>query len=291
LTSVFQPYSGEKINMPEFLAKDAFLEAIHKSKFKPLPTGYKKLNDRDIIQFNQDPQSRSWMAIQEKGKRASCALPYELYVDGKLSSNKKSLEVRFFAGKDIFGQASAGSPFTVYAPGKYVKAGQPGDITWEDLRTWAYAVEAGDQLTDVWPLEEFDQGIYHLRVYGPNGFYRELKGSATDPSLEATCGYERAAANSKTLTGDLTCTVRSAGGTAPYECEIVDNAYQTNGHSWTLQAGSTNTITLHLGRSFGWYDFTLRVKGFDGFEQRFAGRVETGKPSFSDPFMGREIVG
>jgi hypothetical protein len=32
---------------------------------------------------------------------------------------------------------------------------------------------------------------------------------------------------------------------------------------------------------FDWYDLSVR-----SFEQRFAGRVETGKESFTDPYMG-----
>jgi phospholipase C len=65
--------------------------------------------------------------------------------------------------------------------------------------------------------------------------------------------------------------------------EITDNAYKSGNH--TLKG--TSKITLDLSRSFGWYDFTVKVKGFNAFEQRFAGRVETGKTSFSDPLMGR----
>jgi len=34
----------------------------------------------------------------------------------------------------------------------------------------------------------------------------------------------------------------------------------------------------------GWYDFTLAGPG--GLTRRFAGRVETGKDSVSDPAMG-----
>jgi phospholipase C len=291
LTSVFRPYTGEKIKMPDFVAKDAFMEGIHKAKFMPLPSGYKALSDQEISRFNQDPMASSWMAIQEKGKRASCAIPYELHVHGRLSSDKKSVEVHFAAGNEIFGQASAGSPFMVYAPGKYLRAGSGAEQTFEALRTWAYAVAAGEQLTDNWPIAEFDLGIYHLRIYGPNGFYRELQGNAEDPLLEATCGYQRAAGSANTLTGNIDFTLRSLGGSASYACEIIDNAYKTNAYSLTVQSGSSSTIALQLGPSFGWYDFTLRVKGFERFEQRFAGRVETGKPGFSDPFMGREIPG
>jgi phospholipase C len=34
-----------------------------------------------------------------------------------------------------------------------------------------------------------------------------------------------------------------------------------------------------------WYDFTVRVDGFEGYERRFAGRAETGEDGVSDPAM------
>jgi phospholipase C len=47
---------------------------------------------------------------------------------------------------------------------------------------------------------------------------------------------------------------------------------------------------LNLKPSYGWYDFSIAVKGNPYFSRRFAGRVETGKETFTDPFMGRMIV-
>lgn len=44
-------------------------------------------------------------------------------------------------------------------------------------------------------------------------------------------------------------------------------------------------IILNLKKSFGWYDFSVFVKGSVNFERRYAGHVESGKASYSDPFM------
>ena len=41
-----------------------------------------------------------------------------------------------------------------------------------------------------------------------------------------------------------------------------------------------------LTRSFGWYDFSIKLPGNYLFEKRFAGHVETGHVSKSDPAMG-----
>lgn len=47
----------------------------------------------------------------------------------------------------------------------------------------------------------------------------------------------------------------------------------------------TNKEVLIYG-AHGWYDFTVQVKGYPEFTRRFAGRVETGRESVTDPVMG-----
>jgi phospholipase C len=43
---------------------------------------------------------------------------------------------------------------------------------------------------------------------------------------------------------------------------------------------------LDTEKSFGWYDYALRIKGNELFERRLAGRIETGLPSKTDPQIG-----
>lgn len=256
LSSVFHPYKGEKIDLPAYVDKVSFIESIHKAQFKNIPSGYKQLSPADIAAINRAP---ALVLKQEPGIRPSCALPYELSVNGRLSG--KMFKISFAAGNTIFGKQAAGAPFNVYAPGQYES--RKGHM--EAVRTWSYAVTAGDQIADEWPLSQFENGEYHLRVYGPNGFFREFKGNSKDPNVDIVFNNMEVA-----YTGNETL-------------EITDNAYKSGNH--TLKGKSK--ITLDLSRSFGWYDFTVTVKGFNTFEQRFAGRVETGKDSFSDPLMGR----
>jgi len=67
---------------------------------------------------------------------------------------------------------------------------------------------------------------------------------------------------------------------------VTDNAYKNAPKTVILEAkNGQSTLTLDLKKSHGWYDVSVRVEGVDGFEQRFAGHVETGKDSVSDPAM------
>ena len=46
-----------------------------------------------------------------------------------------------------------------------------------------------------------------------------------------------------------------------------------------------------LKHSANWYDFTARVVGLDAYSRRFAGHMETGRRSLSDPGMGGRARG
>ena len=265
LTSVFRPYNGEKIEAPTPVDRIPYLESIHKAQFKDLPSGFKKLGTAEIEDINANAVS-AHMPQQEKGTRPACPLPYELHVDGKLDTNKK-FKIRFEAKKDIFGEKAAGSPFMVLTPGT-------------DIPPRNYAVSAGDSITDEWTVAD----RYHLRVNGPNGFYREFTGSVNDPLVDIVCGYE----GKKQLTGNVELKVKN-NGKQKLTLEVTDNAYKTSPVSKTVNAGAVLTIPVNLAKSSGWYDLSVKVKGVDGFSKRYAGHVETGKAAITDPFMGRVI--
>jgi phospholipase C len=56
-----------------------------------------------------------------------------------------------------------------------------------------------------------------------------------------------------------------------------------------VAANSRNSIKLDLKRNHNWYDFTVEVTGHKQFQEQFAGRVETGELTKTDPLMGRMV--
>jgi len=287
LTSIFRPYKGDEIPTPGFLPKNEFAESIHKAQFKKVPDDYKLLTADEIAAINKAPHASPYLPKQEKGIKPSCALPYQLYSDGKLNADKTAFTLSFTASNEIFGKDATGSPFNVYAPGKYLQ--QVGDKEeMGDVRTWAYTAVAGDTLIDVWPLHEFENSNYHLRVYGPNGFFREFKGNAADPAVEITAEYQRSLTDSKKLTGNIELNLLNLGK-AQHIVEVIDHGYKTNNRKRVLEPGAKSTIAFDLVNSYGWYDFSVKITGSENFEKRYAGRVETGRPSYSDPQMGMMI--
>ncbi|MBX6381037.1 MAG: phospholipase C, phosphocholine-specific [Thermoflavifilum aggregans] len=289
LTAAFSKFEEGKETLP-FLKMDPFIERIYNAKFAKKPTGYKKLTQQEIDEINKNPAASRLMALQEPGTRPACPLPYQLYVDGNLNSDKKSFQLNMQAKNEVFGKYAAGSPFKVYAPGNYLTTAENGaKKTYEAARSWDYAVKAGDLLTDEWPLDSFENKIYHLRVYGPNGFFREFMGNANDPSLKITCEYERGRLRKNKLTGNIALTISNQDTAQSHQVTITDNAYKNKPISRTVPAGGEVTVILDLKKSHQWYDFTLTVNGNKLFAKRYAGRVETGAETFSDPAMGRVV--
>lgn len=286
LSSVFRTYDSKAAPLPSFVVKDSFLEGIHKAQFKTLPANFKLLSAADIAEVKKAPHNPPFLPAQEKGIKPACALPYQLYADGKLNADRSGFEISMKAGNELFAKDAAGSPFMVYAPVSYQSLTKPG--TTELMRNWAYAVTPGNTLTDHWPVNNFENKNYHLRLYGPNGFYREFKGDSHDPEIETSFEYERNKLHAKTLTGNVILTLNNSGD-KPCTVTLTDNAYKTGERQKVLAPQSKSALVINLDKSMGWYDFSIKVSGHTHFEKQYAGKAETGKPGHTDPYMGRVI--
>ncbi|RQO71850.1 phospholipase C, phosphocholine-specific [Pedobacter sp. KBW06] len=282
LTSVFAPYNGTKKDQINFLQRNDFVEDIYNAKFKAEPNGFKKLTEADIAGFIQDPINQNVVPQQEKGIRPSCALPYELHVNGQLSADRQSFEIRFAAGNTIFGAKSAGAPFTVVAPGKFQDALSRSGA--EVCRNWSFGLIAGDELTYKWPVTAFEAANYQLLVNGPNGFFRSYKGSAQEASISMLVEYEKLGVK---LSGNVLLKIRNQDPSKAYTLIIKDHGYGNGEVKKSIEPGQVLLWVVAAGKSYGWYDTSVTIEGNAAFEQRFAGRVETGAESFSDPVMGR----
>ena len=58
--------------------------------------------------------------------------------------------------------------------------------------------------------------------------------------------------------------------------------------SFTLKRGQSRKKHWKLDESGGWYDLEVTSNADASYRRRFAGRVETGEHSISDPAMGQQ---
>jgi phospholipase C len=264
LTSTFRKYNGEETKNPEFLERDEFIEAIHKAQFRNPPSNFVRVSSTDAETL------KNILPGQEKGTRNANAIPYELYADGKLSGDGKTFMIKMQAANKIYGSASAGAPFNIYAPGRFKN---------ETVKTWSYAIKAGDAITDTWETADFENANYDLRLYGPNGFYREFKGDSKDPDVEITADIFK---------NTLRIKVQNKSN-IPLQLILTDNSYGSKESIIDVAAAKTISSYIDVSKNHGWYDMTVRSKVNDIFKQTFAGRIENGKPGRTDPLMGREL--
>jgi phospholipase C len=273
LTSVFQSSPRPQGKDPSSKSRDSLIDDINRAKFKPRPAGYKRLTPAEISSISESPSRSPHMPHQEKGTRRSCPLPYELNVNGSLSADRSRFIIEFEARNDHFGNRAAGSPFTVYA----MTGGG-------EMQVRNYGVAAGDRLEDSWNLDEFTGGRYRLRVHGPNGFYREFAGQADDPQLDIRVTAHKI---DRSLTGDLKIELTNRDDRRPYSVTIRDRSYKGRELKRKVAGGESALFVVDTQSSFQWYDVEISIAGSSNFERRYAGRVEIGAWTFTDPAIGR----
>jgi len=212
------------------------------------------------------PSTQVVLPVQATGTRKSRALPYELHTSSVAAVGAGKVDLIFA------NSGAAAAVFHVY------------DRKHLDAAPRRYTVEAAKQLTGSWDVAA-DKGAYDLWVLGPNGFHRHFTGTvaASGANPEVQVCYAPAE-------NQVWVKVHNTG-TAAASVSIKANAYRTDG-PWTLSVApqGEGVQSWTLADSGGWYDFTVTVTGVAGYSRRFAGRLETGKDSVSDPAMGGTAI-
>jgi phospholipase C len=202
---------------------------------------------------------------QEMCARPSRALPYELHVTATVSVTVSGHREPLRIDLAFTNTGAAAAVFHVY------------DRKHLDRIPRRYTVEPDKRIVDRFDLAD-DAGHYDLWLIAPNGFHRHFTGraGAHPAAVEVDLAYHR---------GDLTITLRNRG-VEPTELTLVDNAYHHGDHTIFVPPGADRTRHFALERSAHWYDFTLTAHNLPGFRRRFAGHIETGRDSLSDPALG-----
>ncbi|MGI9169607.1 MAG: phosphocholine-specific phospholipase C [Caulobacteraceae bacterium] len=201
------------------------------------------------------PPSVQTLPRQESGRRPARPLPYDLQVHGRVDAGAGALGLVFD------NRGATGAAFNLYRTG-----GDPRFCT----------VEAGRQLADALPI---GQAPYDISIFGPNGFLRQFRGrGAAGAEVEA---------RHETRVGGLVLVLHNPGA-APATITIrAGHAPATAPRRRRLSPGASVTDSWRLDPAAPWYDLTLTSDADPAFLRRLAGHVETGRPSLSDPAIGR----
>jgi phospholipase C len=195
---------------------------------------------------------------QEPGVRRARPLPYEL--DAVATLDADGLTITFA------NQGAAGAVF-------HTRARTAGPSS--GMQAKMFTVEAGGQLGATFVVS--GTAGYDVEVHGPNGFYRHFASSTATPGLEVVARHEAASEAVQMV-------VTNAG--APIAVTITDAYGHTRPVTQEIRSGGRLEYVV-AGDTEGWYDITVTSSGDAGFLRRLAGHVENGRPSISDPALGR----
>jgi phospholipase C len=146
-----------------------------------------------------------------------------------------------------------------------------------------FAVEAGGSVEDSFGLELFPDGVYSVRVHGPNGFYRYWTGDKNDPSLEMK--VEEVCDPGKSSTCKLGFRLRSDPNSDLIAVQVHDNAYGNPSQEISLSSQQAVRSEIDLKASHQWYDLTITAPSYPRYKRIYAGHVENGTWTTSDPQM------
>ena len=253
----------------------AFNFATPNSETLPVLKGRRSKAEADALRTAQQrlpqvtPPSAPQLPVQAVGTRPSRALPYELATICEVQPGATMAAAR--VALNFINTGRQGALFHVY-----------------DRKNLAaiprrYTVEAGKSLSDVWTPAL--GGAYDLWVLGPNGYHRHFTGSALRavaagqprPDVQVRCDAG---------SGDLVLRLVNSGA-APCTFNLAANAYAALRQQTTLAPRSESVIRIPVAGNDYWYDLSATVSGQPDYLRRFAGRVETGRHTVSDPALGR----
>jgi phospholipase C len=200
------------------------------------------------------PPSNPSLPGQEQGVRPARAIPYTLHADGLAGASSFSIHFQ-----------NSGAAAGVFHVRSADAAQQPR----------SYTVEPGKQLADSW---DFTSG-YDLSVHGPNGFFRRFKGGTG--TLQAGLAIQ---ARYGPRHEEIVLEVENRNS-APADVTVSDR-YSSPGTTLTFAPGTAKALQFPVERTRGWYDLAVSVQGDPQFEYRYAGHLENGEASISDPGMG-----
>ncbi|MFE8644895.1 phosphocholine-specific phospholipase C [Sphingomonas sp. NCPPB 2930] len=242
---------------------------------EPLPvlSGRRSKSEADQLRAAQQalpqivPPAPGALPRQATGTRPSRALPYELHTSARADAASGTVQLLFS------NTGSAAAVFHVY------------DRLHLDRVPQRYMVEAGKSLDDRWSIAADGATLYDLWVLGPNGYHRHFTGDlgrlqAADAARpEVRVCYDIA-------NGNVYLNLRN-DGIAACGFTVRARAYRTDG-PWTLQVPGGSSVDQHwdLSASGQWYDFSVACDTDARYSRRFAGRVENGRHTVSDPAMG-----
>ncbi len=270
LTSVFRDADSTPPSQNIFVNRDTYIEQIYLSKDKKLPSDYEMMSDAKLQYLKSKQQLNASLPKQEPGTKPACAIPYNLAFNCNPQENRNTLELQMSCDAGLSKSKKIAAPFQVYDLNALYRDSEKS--------CYNFAVNEGENLRYSLPI---DSKKYHIKAYAPNGFYREFCGNIRELT---TCDIR---VNLLSSTNQFHLVIQSVIPDKLH-VKLVDNSYKKEPIYFKLEK-ETKELLLNMNNSFGWYDYSITIEEYSTFKQRFAGHIENGKVSTTDPLMGGKV--
>ncbi|NGM64101.1 phospholipase C, phosphocholine-specific [Sphingobacterium sp. SGR-19] len=267
LTSVFRPIQKQSDVALTPVNRNAYVQRIYSARDKTVPNNFRPLDAEQIQSWRRGDANQSLLPLQEEGTKPACALPYDVEVNAHVDERAGELVVQFSVGGQLRAHKAIGVPFIALTYDSYKDGSRNRGV-------WNFAVCSQEPLTYSWKLNHFRDHRYRVDIHGPNGFYRSFQGPIT-PAV-TNMGIVRQKQDKQMLSIDM----RQSDG--PHT--IRDLSYGQG--TLIKNTAQRRVVEIDLRKSYGWYDLEIRSLDDERQVYRYAGHLETGKSSMTDPLMG-----
>jgi phospholipase C len=206
------------------------------------------------------------MPAQEPGVRPARALPYRLTADATVDIAAQTVSIAFE------NDGTVGAFF-------HVRSAEAAENIGKGTGPWGYTVDPAKRvLSDRWSPTAGT--AYDLSVYGPNGFFRRVAGGLTRTSanLEVRVVPELAGVALVLVIENLAAWATTVS---------ISNQYTKRLEHFHLAPRGRIDVPVLIETSFRWYDLVVTDGTDASFVRHYAGHVENGFDSVSDPHIGK----
>jgi phospholipase C len=206
------------------------------------------------------------MPTQEPGLRPARALPYRLTADATVDIAAQTVSITFE------NDGTVGAFF-------HVRSAEAAENIGKGAGPWGYSVDPAKRvLSDRWSPTAGT--AYDLSVYGPNGFFRRVAGGLTRTSanLEVRVVPELAGVALVLVIENLATWATTVS---------ISNQYTKRLEHFHLAPRGRVDVPVLIETSFRWYDLVITDSTDASFVRHYAGHVENGFDSVSDPHIGK----
>jgi phospholipase C len=206
------------------------------------------------------------MPAQEPGVRPARALPYRLTADASVDIAAQTVSLTFE------NDGTVGAFF-------HVRSAEAAENIGKGTGPWGYTVDPAKRvLSDRWSPTAGT--AYDLSIYGPNGFFRRVAGGLTRTSanLEVRVVPELAGVALVLVIENLATWATTVS---------IANQYTKRLEHFHLAPRGRVDVPVLIETSFRWYDLVITDSTDASFVRHYAGHVENGFDSVSDPHIGK----